>query len=101
MGENISENNNTLELKSIADIKDKEFIIPSFQRGYRWEPVQVITLLEDIKEYIEKANDIKTFMCLQPVVFYKKNNNDNKLEELVVVDGQQNIIKIIRHCRIY
>ena len=87
MGENISENHNTLELKSIADIKDKEFIIPSFQRGYRWEPVQVITLLEDIKEYIEKANDIKTFMCLQPVVFYKNKDNDN----LIVIDGQQRL----------
>ena len=87
MGENISENNNTLELKSIAEIKDKEFIIPSFQRGYRWEPVQVITLLEDIKEYIEKANDIKTFMCLQPVVFYKNKDNDN----LIVIDGQQRL----------
>lgn len=88
MGENISENNNTLELKSIASIKDEKFIIPSFQRGYRWEPVQVITLLEDIKEYIEKANDIKTFMCLQPVVFYSK---DNKLDGLVVIDGQQRL----------
>ena len=89
MGENTSENNNILELKSIADIKDKEFIIPSFQRGYRWEPVQVITLLKDIKEYIEKANDIKTFMCLQPVVFYK--NQDNKL---IVIDGQQRLTTI-------
>lgn len=87
MGENTSENSNTLELKSIAEIKDKEFIIPSFQRGYRWEPVQVITLLEDIKEYIEKANDIKTFMCLQPVVFYKNKDNDN----LIVIDGQQRL----------
>lgn len=95
MGENTSENNNILELKSIADIKDKEFIIPSFQRGYRWEPVQVITLLEDIKEYIEKANDIKTFMCLQPVVFYK--NQDNKL---IVIDGQQRLttMAIISKC---
>ena len=89
MGENTSEKNNILELKSIADIKDKEFIIPSFQRGYRWEPVQVITLLEDIKKYIEKANDIKTFMCLQPVVFYK--NQDNKL---IVIDGQQRLTTI-------
>ena len=95
MGENTSEKNNILELKSIADIKDKEFIIPSFQRGYRWEPVQVITLLEDIKKYIEKANDIKTFMCLQPVVFYK--NQDNKL---IVIDGQQRLttIAIINKC---
>ena len=74
MGENTSENNNTLELKSIADIKDKEFIIPSFQRGYRWEPVQVITLLEDIKEYIEKQDEIKAFMCL-----VKSKNDCNTL----------------------
>ena len=82
MGENISENNhNPLDLKSIGSIKGTTFIIPSFQRGYRWEPVQVITLFEDIKEYIEKKLD--TFMCLQPVVFYSK---DNKLDELVVID---------------
>lgn len=92
MGENISENNhNPLDLKSIGSIKGTTFIIPSFQRGYRWEPVQVITLLEDIKEYIEKQNEIKTFMCLQPVVFYSK---DNKLDELVVIDGQQRLTTI-------
>ena len=98
MGETYSENNNILELKSISNIHNEKFIIPSFQRGYRWEPVQVITLLEDIKEYIEKKLD--TFMCLQPVVFYKKNNNDNKLEELVVVDGQQRLttIAVISRC---
>lgn len=54
MGKTYSENNNILELKSISNIHNEKFIIPSFQRGYRWEPVQVITLLEDIKEYIEK-----------------------------------------------
>lgn len=98
MGETYSENNNILELKSISNIHNEKFIIPPFQRGYRWEPVQVITLLEDIKEYIEKKLD--TFMCLQPVVFYKKNNNDNKLEELVVVDGQQRLttIAVISRC---
>lgn len=98
MGETYSENNNILELKSISNIHNEKFIIPSFQRGYRWEPVQVITLFEDIKEYIEKKLD--TFMCLQPVVFYKKNNNDNKLEELVVVDGQQRLttIAVISRC---
>lgn len=98
MGETYSENNNILELKSISNIHNEKFIIPPFQRGYRWEPVQVITLLEDIKEYIEKKID--TFMCLQPVVFYKKNNNDNKLEELVVVDGQQRLttIAVISRC---
>lgn len=96
MGETKAENVNILELKSISKIHNEKFIIPSFQRGYRWEPVQVITLLEDIKEYIEKNDEIKTFMCLQPVVFYK-NNISNKL---IVIDGQQRLttIAIISKC---
>lgn len=93
MGENISENNNTLELKSIADIKDKEFIIPSFQRGYRWDIVQVEDLLSDIKEYIDNKDNNKSFLCLQPIVVYKKD------KKYAIIDGQQRLttIAIIKH----
>ena len=37
----------------IADMLDGQyhFVIPSFQRGYRWEEKQVIDLLEDIKQF--------------------------------------------------
>ena len=40
----------------IAELLDGQhyFIIPSFQRGYRWEKRQVSDLLEDIKQF---AND--------------------------------------------
>lgn len=93
MGENTSENNNILELKSIADIKDKEFIIPSFQRGYRWDIMQVEDLLTDIKEYIDNK-DNKSFLCLQPIVVYKKD------KKYAVIDGQQRLttIAIIQSC---
>lgn len=93
MGENTSEKNNILELKSIADIKDKEFIIPSFQRGYRWDIMQVEDLLTDIKEYIDNK-DNKSFLCLQPIVVYKKD------KKYAVIDGQQRLttIAIIQSC---
>ena len=88
MGENTSENNNILELKSIADIKDKEFIIPSFQRGYRWDIMQIEDLLSDIQEYIDNKNNNKSSLCLQPLVVYKKN------EKYAVIDGQQRLTTI-------
>lgn len=43
--------NETLELKSISEILDKDFFIPSYQRGYRWDKKQIIDLLDDISEF--------------------------------------------------
>ena len=57
---------NNLVLKKISDITDFKFFIPSFQRGYRWDIMQVEDLLNDIKEYIDIENK-ESFLCLQPV----------------------------------
>ncbi|CAC9976088.1 DUF262 domain-containing protein [Flavobacterium panici] len=84
-------------LKSIAEFLDgnHHFIIPSYQRGYRWEERQIIDLLNDIYEFQEdtkKKNDNKIgeFYCLQPIVVLKKD--DNKWE---VIDGQQRLTTIL------
>lgn len=92
---------NNLVLKKISDITDFKFFIPSFQRGYRWDIMQVEDLLNDIKEYIDIENK-ESFLCLQPVVVYeKKNKNDNQNENqnekdktFVVIDGQQRLTAI-------
>jgi uncharacterized protein with ParB-like and HNH nuclease domain len=34
-----------LEIKHVADLMGKNFRIPSFQRGYRWERKQIEQLL--------------------------------------------------------
>jgi uncharacterized protein with ParB-like and HNH nuclease domain len=34
-------------LKSVYDLLDKNYFIPSYQRGYRWGKRQVQDLLED------------------------------------------------------
>ncbi|NLO41565.1 MAG: DUF262 domain-containing protein, partial [Bacteroidales bacterium] len=41
-------NENELVLKSINQLMDYSFFIPSYQRGYRWTEKQVEELLEDI-----------------------------------------------------
>ncbi|HHO42693.1 MAG TPA: DUF262 domain-containing protein, partial [Epsilonproteobacteria bacterium] len=62
----------TLQLKSISELLDKSFYIPSYQRGYRWTKQQVEDLLDDIWEFHQNVDD--GFYCLQPIVV-KENNN--------------------------
>ncbi|MEO5777373.1 MAG: DUF262 domain-containing protein [Flavobacterium sp.] len=83
-------------LKSIAEFLDGKhhFIIPSYQRGYRWEKRQIIDLLDDIYEFQEEVkkkteNKVGEFYCLQPIVVLKRE--DDKWE---VIDGQQRLTTI-------
>ena len=62
----------TKNIVAINQLLGKEFFIPSFQRGYRWNEEQVEDLLEDIWEFfnISKKDDGE-FYCLQPVIVKK------------------------------
>ena len=73
--------NIVLEAKPIGDIKGA-FIVPEYQRGYRWTESQVKTLLNDLWENC--SQEIKKEYCLQPVVV--RNCGDMKYE---LIDGQQ------------
>ena len=68
-----------LDTKLVGDIQGK-FIIPSYQRGYRWGESEVTRLLDDIY-----ANGEKNY-CLQPVVVKR----DEK-ERFELIDGQQRL----------
>ncbi|AXG73836.1 DUF262 domain-containing protein [Flavobacterium arcticum] len=82
-----------IELKSINDLLKFEFLIPSYQRGYRWNKTQVVDLLNDIYEFIQnkesKSQLVGDFYCLQPVIL-------NKVTELNfrLIDGQQRLTTI-------
>jgi uncharacterized protein with ParB-like and HNH nuclease domain len=39
---------NKIGMVSVNDLKDMSFVIPKYQRGYRWESQQIIELLKDI-----------------------------------------------------
>jgi uncharacterized protein with ParB-like and HNH nuclease domain len=56
------------------------FLIPSYQRGYRWIDDHILKLLNDIKE-----NGDQNY-CLQPIVV--KRVDENKFE---LIDGQQRL----------
>lgn len=99
--------------KTIGQIIGEEsinrFVIPNYQRGYRWGKKEVTKLLEDLyNAYLsnrDKGEIEKKKYCLQPVVVVKGKVNADKLyvkdsaseteeynvNEWIVVDGQQRL----------
>ena len=64
----------------IAELKDRHFLIPSYQRGYKWRPRDVEYLLNDLLEYKDKKP-----YYMQPLVVAEKGGKH------IVVDGQQRL----------
>tara|TARA_R110002072_G_scaffold125944_3_gene262497 strand:+ start:25910 stop:27583 length:1674 start_codon:yes stop_codon:yes gene_type:complete len=83
----------SIHLKSINDLLKFNFIIPSYQRGYRWTETQVVDLLNDIYEFIQKKEDkvdsVGDFYCLQPIIVKSTEGNNWRL-----IDGQQRLTTI-------
>ncbi|MEK5489821.1 DUF262 domain-containing protein [Paenibacillus sp. FSL R7-0297] len=75
-----------IEKKTIGDLKDHSFFVPSYQRGYRWTEFEVTALLDDVSEF-SSAGDKK--YCIQPLIVKKRE--DGSFE---VVDGQQRLTTI-------
>lgn len=89
-------NENELVLKSINQLMDYSFFIPSYQRGYRWTEKQVEELLEDIWAFAinppkQEEGKMRPFYCLQPIVVKQKNG---KADEWEVIDGQQRLTTV-------
>lgn len=83
---------NILTLKTINELREYAFFIPSYQRGYRWTDKEVEDLLNDINEFgpkdISDESNEKTWYCLQPIVVKQNENNYE------VIDGQQRLTTI-------
>jgi hypothetical protein len=85
----------TLRIRPIGDLLDEKFIVPRYQRGYRWGRQEVTELLDDILEYTELNRQEKKsalspgkFYCLQPVVVKKNEKNSDAWD---LIDGQQRL----------
>lgn len=81
--------------KPIAELIDGKhlFVIPSFQRGYRWEEKQVSDLLEDIKQFADNDVPGADSYFLQPVVVRPCEYNGRDAWE--VLDGQQRLTTLL------
>ncbi len=70
---------------ALIDLFDKVFIIPHYQRGYRWEQQEVEELLNDLWNF-EKTSNKGEYYCLQPIVLQEKGESTYH-----VLDGQQRL----------
>ncbi|MCY4303273.1 MAG: DUF262 domain-containing protein [Aestuariivita sp.] len=90
--------NATIDLRSVnrvlvdEDGSPAHYLIPAYQRGFRWNQWQVTQLLEDVWDFIQSSDDKpKTvYYCLQPLVVRKCANG----RSFEVVDGQQRLTTI-------
>lgn len=60
------------------------FVIPAYQRGYKWKTTDIEQLLNDINRFQTNGDD-EIFYCLQNITLIKNNRGYN------VVDGQQRL----------
>ena len=56
---------NRIDLELICELKNKKFIVPNYQRGYKWRAKDVEYLIEDIAEITQEDH---IDYCLQPIV---------------------------------
>ena len=92
---------NRIDLESICELKNKRFIVPNYQRGYKWRAKDVEYLIEDIAEITQEDH---SDYCLQPIVvapnWIKKvcptcgHIIDSTEEGYILVDGQQRLTTI-------
>lgn len=92
-GTNNYENENTnIEIKTIGEMNqfNTRFIVPNYQRGYRWGKDEIIKLLKDIMEY--GVNGQSYF--IQPIIYRISDDEDDKLKSYAIVDGQQRLTSL-------
>lgn len=70
-------------------VRQETFIIPDYQRGYRWEAEnQVKALLNDILDFQNMTRSTDDRYCLQPIVVTQSSTRPGAWE---VIDGQQRL----------
>ena len=86
-----------LELPNVQDILDRgySFLVPKYQRGYRWTKDQATRLMQDLCDfYFEQSKKSEEERCpfysLQVLVVEEKRN-----KEFEVIDGQQRLTTML------
>lgn len=89
---------NIIDIRNIRSLSGLNFLIPDYQRGYRWTRTQAKQMLDDFRGFItagEIDNKVKDgYYCLQPVVVKPrtwKDSDEKEIEGYEVIDGQQRL----------
>lgn len=89
---------NNLQQVTVSEVIENGknvFVIPNYQRGYRWDKEEVEALLEDIRN-VRYSSEILSAekYCLQPLILKKCPNSSVNNKRFEVIDGQQRLTTI-------
>ncbi len=92
----VFESGKCVSVKEICETIPKvHFFINDYQRGYRWTKNETLKLLDDLFNFFKESyKDKKSFYCLQPLIVATGRKNNNDVELLEVLDGQQRLTTI-------
>lgn len=82
--------NQLLQTVPIKDLKGT-FVVASYQRGYRWDSLQVKRLLDDIFDFSRNCKSLQDKYFLQPIVVRSLGGE----AEWELIDGQQRLTTIL------
>jgi uncharacterized protein with ParB-like and HNH nuclease domain len=74
--------------KLFTDMQGKRFIIPEYQRPYKWNMEKCDTLWQDILDFYESDTTQSQEYYLGTIVSYKNEENEKEVD---IIDGQQRI----------
>jgi uncharacterized protein with ParB-like and HNH nuclease domain len=95
-----------ISTKKIVEIsKNTLFFIPDYQRGYKWNTLQVEQLINDIIQFERTSqSNLNHSYCLQPIVLKQMEQKDERLKKSIknteigkdtivyeLIDGQQRL----------
>lgn len=75
----------------VSDIKKTLFVIPFYQRGYRWTSKNVKQLLSDLLSFDNSNEDIE--YCLQPIVL--QHISKDKYKDILKERGEESVIRVV------
>lgn len=80
-----------------TDMQNKKFLVPEYQRPYKWDEEKCETLWEDITNFHATKNEADEYF-LGTIVTYKNDNffeivgeTQRKIPAIEIIDGQQRI----------
>jgi uncharacterized protein with ParB-like and HNH nuclease domain len=83
------------KLSKLIGHSEKQFIVPIYQRSYKWTKSNITQYLNDLEEIDLSVSDQTHF--LNSIVYSKVNDNElasavgNRLEKYHIIDGQQRL----------
>lgn len=73
-------------VRNVADVLQRSYVIPFYQRNYNWGNAEIVQFIQDI--YESYHSNKKQHYYIGSLVVYSSNNNSRGLE---IIDGQQRL----------